>query len=96
MFEWDEDKNKENLAKHGLNFEDAEYVFDSPTLTFKDTRFEYSEKRYITFGLLEERMVVVAHTPRDDKTRIISMRKGNDREQKTYKKQLEKTRRPNG
>ncbi|MEC4678727.1 MAG: BrnT family toxin [Nitrospirota bacterium] len=96
MFEWDEKKNRENLANHGVDFDDAEHVFESPTFTFKDTRFEYGETRYITFGLLEGRMVVVAHTPRGNKTRIISMRKGNDREQKTYKKQLKETRRDDG
>jgi len=96
MLEWDDNKNRENLANHGLNFEDAEHVFENPTFTFEDTRFEYGETRYITFGLLEGRMVVVAHTPRGNKTRIISMRKGNDREKKTYQKQLTATRRHDG
>ena len=93
MFEWDDNKNRENLANHGLNLEDAEHVFENQTFTFEDTRFEYGETRYITFGLLEGRMVVVAHTPRGSNTRIISMRKGNDREKKTYQKQLTATRR---
>ncbi|MCB1674662.1 MAG: BrnT family toxin [Halioglobus sp.] len=46
----------------------------------------------ITFGVLEGRMVVVAHTPRGEKTRIISMRKANDREQKIYQERLEAAR----
>ncbi len=96
MFEWDDDKNKENLAKHGLSFDDAEQVFESQTFTFEDTRFDYREKRYITFGLLEGHMVVVAHTPRGDKTRIISMRKGNNREEKTYQERLKETRHDDG
>ena len=88
MFEWDEDKNQENIAKHGLKFEDAEHVFNGATFTFEDTRYDYSEPRFITFGLLHERMIVIAHTPRGETTCIISMRKGNKREQKTYSQRL--------
>lgn len=89
MYEWDDDKNKSNLVKHGLDFEDAALVFDGATLTFEDTRFDYDEPRFITFGLLHGRMVVIAHTPRGENYRIISMRKANKREQKIYQKRLE-------
>lgn len=44
-FEWDEKKNEENITKHGLYFEDADAVFESPMLTWLDTRFDYGEKR---------------------------------------------------
>jgi len=88
MYEWDEEKNKRNCAKHGLAFEDVAHVFEGPTLTFEDTRFDYPEPRFITFGLLDERVVVIAHTPRGEYYRIISMRKANKREQKTYQKRL--------
>jgi uncharacterized DUF497 family protein len=43
--EWDEAKNRKNLAKHGLSFEDAEQVFSGPCVTFKDDRFAYGEER---------------------------------------------------
>ncbi|MCP5197893.1 MAG: BrnT family toxin [Gammaproteobacteria bacterium] len=88
MYEWDETKNKENLSKHGLSFEDAEFVFSGPCVTFADARYDYGEERFITLGLLEGRAVVIAHTPRGARTRIISMRKANNREQKIYQKQL--------
>jgi hypothetical protein len=87
-YEWDEAKNGKNLAKHGLSFEDAEQVFSGPCVTFEDDRFDYGEKRLITLGLLAGRLVVIAHAPRDEATRIISMRKGNRREQKIYQKRL--------
>ncbi len=74
MFEWDETKNQENLSKHGLSFEDA--------------RCDYGEERFITLGLLSRRVVVIAHTPRGERTRVISMRKANSREQKTYQERL--------
>lgn len=96
MYEWDKSKNQENLVKHGLSFEDAENVFDGPTFTFEDTRFDYGETRYITLGLLDGRLVVIAHTRRGAKTRVISMRKGNRREQETYQERLETARRNDG
>jgi uncharacterized protein len=87
-FEWDEAKNRLNLAKHGLSFEDAELVFAGPCVTFVDDRLDYGELRLISLGMLAGRLVVIAHAPRGNATRIISMRKGNRREQKLYQKRL--------
>jgi uncharacterized DUF497 family protein len=87
-YEWDETKNRKNITKHGLDFEDAELVFAGPCVTFEDDRFDYGEERLITLGLLSGRVVVIAHAPRDEGTRIISMRKGNRREQEIYQKRL--------
>ena len=86
--EWDAAKNRKNLEKHGLSFEDAGQVFSGPCVTFEDDRFGYGEQRLITLGLLAARLVVIAHAPRDEGTRIISMRKGNRREQKIYQERL--------
>ena len=87
-YEWDDAKNRKNFAKHGLGFEDAEQVFAGPCVTFEGDRFGYGEQRLITLGVLAGRLVVIAHSPRDEGTRIISMRKGNRREQKIYQKRL--------
>ena len=87
-YEWDEAKDRANFVKHGLSFEDAEQVFSGPCVTFDDDRLDYGEQRLITLGLLERRLVVIAHTPRAEGTRIISMRKGNRREQKIYQERL--------
>ena len=87
-YEWDEAKNRKNFAKHGLSFEDAEQVLSGPCVTFEDNRFAYGEDRLVTLGLLAGRLIVIAHAPRDEGTRIISMRKGNRREQKIYQKRL--------
>ncbi|MCK5354766.1 MAG: BrnT family toxin [Methyloprofundus sp.] len=89
MYEWNEEKNKKIFIERGLSFADAKIVFSGTHATFEDTRFDYGEQRFITFGMLEDRMVVIAHTPRGEKTRIISMRKANYREQKIYKERLE-------
>ena len=87
-YEWDEAKSRINFIKHGLSFEDAELVFSGPCVTFVDDRFDYGEERLITLGHLAGRLVVIAHAPRDEGTRIISMRKGNRREQEIYQKRL--------
>ena len=87
-YEWDEAKNRTNFAKHGLRFEDAEQVFSGLCVTFEDDRLDYGEGRLITLGLLAGRLVVIAHTPRDEGTRMISMRTGNRREQKIYQERL--------
>ena len=76
MYEWNEDKNRKNLSERGLSFEDAEAVFAGPCVTFEDTREDYGEQRLITFGLLEGRLVVIAHTRREESIRIIINEKG--------------------
>ena len=88
LFEWDDAKNRSNFAKHGLDFADAELVFAGPCVTFVDDRFNYGEERLVSLGLLAGRLVVIAHAPRGEATRIISMRKANRREQKIYQKRL--------
>jgi uncharacterized protein len=87
-YAWDEAKNRANFAKHGLVFEDAGQVFAGPCVTFEDDRFDYGEERLITLGLLAGRLVVIAHAPRHEGTRIISMRKGNRRERQIYQERL--------
>ena len=84
MYEWNEAKNRANISKHGLSFEDAKIVFSGPCVTFEDARRNYDELRLITLGQLAGRVVVIAHTPRDENTRVISMRKANSCEQEIY------------
>lgn len=64
-------------------------VFSGSCVTFEDDRSDYGEKRLVTLGTLAGRVVLIAHAPRGDATRIISMRKANKREQKIYQKRLE-------
>ena len=86
-YSWDETKNRENLTKHGLGFQDVRAVFDGACVTFEDTRRDYGEPRF-TFGRLKGRVVVIAHTPRGRRTRVISMRKANSREARRYRERL--------
>ncbi len=84
IFEWDEIKRRSNLRKHRLDFTDVNTVFSGITFTFDDERFEYGEDRYISLGLLQGVVVVIAHTERDDTIRVISMRRATGNEQKLY------------
>ena len=87
-FEWDEDKRQSNICRHGIDFVDVRLVFNDYTVTVEDTRFAYGETRYITVGLLKGRAVVVAHTERGERIRIISARKATKYEEVSYFEQI--------
>ena len=84
LLELDPDKRDRTLAERGLDFAHAWKVFASRHFTAGDIREDYSEPRYITVGMLDDRMVVMVWTPRGETRRIISMRKANEREQARY------------
>ena len=83
-FEWDDRKRALNHGKHFLDFADAEEVFAGRTKTFPDTKHLGHEQRFLTLGLLKERVVLIAHTETADTIRVISMRKATRREQTFY------------
>jgi len=84
-FEWDEQKNRTNISKHGLDFADAWEIFVAPILTVLDDREDYGEDRWIGIGLLKSRVVVVIYTERgEDNIRIISLRKALTHERLRY------------
>jgi uncharacterized DUF497 family protein len=86
---YDPDKRALILATRGLDFEDAVHVFAGKTLDIEDDRQDYGEPRWLTFGLLNDRLVAVVWTPRGEGRHIITMWKANDREKKRYEAQLE-------
>jgi uncharacterized DUF497 family protein len=82
--EWDEDKRQWTLENRYLDFADVER-FDRATLkTEPDTRYDYGEPRFNSYGYLDGVLCTYCWTPRGNRTRIISMRKANDRERKKY------------
>ncbi len=91
-FEWDEIKNRINQEKHGVSFAEAKEVFDDALQISKlDHRFNYFEERWITLGATKkEKLLVVANLFFTDEgeeiIRIISARKANNHERKTYEK----------
>lgn len=82
---FDPAKRDRTLAERGLDFARAGEVFAGKEFTREDDRFDYGEDRWITFGLLGERMVVVVWTRRGNARHVISMRKANEREQARYR-----------
>lgn len=85
--EYDDAKNQSNIAKHGVGFEEAAQVFGDPdSFDRADDRQDYGEERRIRLGAIGigGRVFVVAYTVRNASIRIISARKANEREQRTY------------
>lgn len=89
-YEWDEQKNEINIAKHSIDFADAHRVFLTPVLFALDDRFDYGEDRWVGLGLLEGRVVKVVFTETNEETRrIISVRKALPHERKQYEQFLQ-------
>jgi uncharacterized DUF497 family protein len=81
---FDPQKAAWTLAERKLRFEDARTVFEGIYYTFEDTRQEYGERRFVSVGRLDGRMVVIGWTPRGKDRHVFTMRKANDREQNKY------------
>ncbi len=88
-FEWDENKNEENVRHHGIDFADVTVMFAYPMLTQLDERKDYGEDRWVSIGMLVDGIAVVVWTEREgDIVRIISARKVNKYERKSYEAYL--------
>ncbi|MBA4417772.1 MAG: hypothetical protein C0392_07665 [Syntrophus sp. (in: bacteria)] len=85
-FEWDPKKAATNLKKHGVTFQEAATVFGDPlSITFYDPDHYVNEERQMTFGLsLQKRFIIVSHTQRKDRTRIINARLMDRKERVIY------------
>ena len=94
-FEWDEEKNRENQAKHDLSFEEATELFlaNDDYLEIFDEVHSDEEDRFIAIGPIVRGVVLVVWTERDEDTiRIISARFATKREQGRYRAYMERTR----
>lgn len=84
-FEWDRAKAFGNRVGHNVTFEEARRVFDdSFALEYEDDSEPYGEQRFVTIGIADGKILVVVHTPRDDRIRIISARKAEPAERRKY------------
>jgi len=85
-FEWDEDKSKLNVRKHGSSFEEGKTVFNDPfAITIGDPDHSDDESRYIDIGLSSKgRLLVVWYTDRNENIRLIGCRKTTRSERKAY------------
>lgn len=84
QFEWDEEKERINLKKHGIPFKTAAKVFlDENRIEIYDKAHSIEEDRYITIGLAGDVLFVV-YTERHPKIRLISARLATARERRVY------------
>lgn len=86
LFEWDSRKALLNLKKHAVSFEEAMTVFLDPlSLTIADPLHSNAEDRFVIIGeSIKKRLLVVVHTDRKEKIRIISAREASLQERKRY------------
>lgn len=89
QFEWDNNKAISNFRKHGISFVDAATVFGDPlSVTFPDPDHSIDESRFLTIGLSStSKIIILSHTDRGDKIRIISARKATRKEQRFYEEE---------
>ena len=89
-FDWDENKNRINLEKHGITFEEASTVFfDDRAILFDDPEHSIDEDRFLLLGMSETAKVcIVCHCYRESDTviRIISARQATRKEEQRYVK----------
>ena len=85
-FDWDSEKAAENVAKHGVTFEEAGSIFSDPlAITFPDPDHSIGEERVLTFGISSQgRLLAVISTDRSDTLRIVSARTTTRRERGIY------------
>lgn len=85
-FEWHPDKAAANLRKHGVSFDEAATVLGDPlSLTVPDPLHSQDEERFITVGMsFERRLLIVAHTERGTRIRLISARELTATERTAY------------
>ncbi len=88
IFEWDQAKAKQNIKNHEISFDEASSAFgDVLSLTVYDPLHSEKEDRFILIGnSFKNRIIVVVHTERGDRIRIISARKATKRERSQYEK----------
>ncbi|WP_235883075.1 BrnT family toxin [Rhizobium rhizophilum] len=94
-FEWDDDKNAANVAKHGLSFDRARRIFDDVVISAPDHRRDYGEARINSIGRIDGLFViVVTHTDRYGRIRLISARPAKRRERERYAEALRQRTQP--
>ena len=86
QLEWDAEKARRNLTKHGVSFDEAATVFSDPlAVTIHDPDHSQQEQRFLTTGLSKRRrLMIVAHTDREGRVRIISAREVTASERSQY------------
>jgi uncharacterized DUF497 family protein len=88
-FEWDDDKDAWNRASHGVSFEAARLAFsDAFAVVREDRRRNYGEDRFILLGMVQERLLAVSYTMRNERVRIFSARFAEPQERRRYHEEI--------
>lgn len=85
--EWDPEKARTNVRKHGIDFADAVGALEDPYALWREDERPYGEDRYLALGMdYEGRVLIVAFAFRSDNVRVISARRASRREQEQYER----------
>ncbi len=84
MYEWDETKRSANIRHHGVDFADARHFDWETAVIITDDREDYGELRETALGFIGVRLHAMTFTRRDEKVRVISLRKANRSEVSRY------------
>ena len=83
-FVWGARKNRANLLRQGIAFEDAMKIFDGLTLEMVDDRFDYGESRYLAYGVIDDAAYCLVFTIRNGRYRPISLRQAHAKEMRRH------------
>jgi uncharacterized protein len=91
LFEWDPKKARLNLKRHGISFDEASTAFRDPlSQTIKDPLHSENEERFVLIGqTIQGRILVIVHTDRGERIRIISARLATKKERLRYEENEE-------
>ena len=94
LFEWDTNKARKNIKTHDISFDEASTAFkDTLSLTIHDPLHSDEEDRFTLIGnSVKNRLLVIVHTERGNKIRIISARKATKKERKQYEDNAKRSR----
>ena len=81
---YDPEKNQRNIKNRNLSFDLVKQFEWESAVAWEDDRMDYGETRYCALGYIDTRLYHVVFTYRDEKVRVISLRKANKREVKIY------------
>lgn len=87
LFEWNASKARTNFKKHGITFEEATTIFGDPDAITIESQIPSGEQRFVTIGTTTASrvIIVVVHTDRNNRIRLISARPASRAERRQYK-----------
>jgi uncharacterized DUF497 family protein len=81
---WDADKSEQCYEERGFDFDYAAKIFEGDAIEWEDHRRDYGEPRFVSVGQVDEQILAVVWTPRDNMRRIISARPASRRERERF------------